>query len=187
MELEAANAEQADEAASVDSSDEDVVIVKTEKANVHAERAKLSQDPINADGAGSHPNASLNPTTASSHDTTPHVEFYSADKKSELFCLEMSHLAKENENNNPITLPATSVPSLKKMEDEVRQYPFISWPTKLIFIHVSAGASHRNLYIFSQATLETAFQDWRRNESTVSVFRVYVCEQEGPPQRITLD
>ena len=108
-----------------------------------------------------------------------YIEICSANDKSELCRLELKHLSDQHESS-------VSVPNLEKLERNVKEFPLIiSWPDRLIFVHVPLGGT-RNILIFNQATLETAFQDWERDEPQANVFRVYVSESEGRPPKITL-
>ncbi|KAJ9608446.1 hypothetical protein H2200_007434 [Cladophialophora chaetospira] len=111
-----------------------------------------------------------------------YVEIFAAYQKTELFRLSLSHLAKDQDQNT------TLLPSLEKLEQQVRDYPFITtWPDRLVFVHVMPGEDRRNILIFNQATLETAYQEWRRLDPEEETFRIYANEYSGQPPRITLN
>ena len=50
-------------------------------------------------------------------------------------------------------------PSFAKLEAEVRKHPFITVPETLLFVHVYD--TDQTAFVFSQATLETAFVEWK--------------------------
>ena len=129
--------------------------------------------------------ASSEKSTTIGTELTLYVEVFSANENAELFCLESSHLAKDQDTHSS-TEQTSLTPSLRKLEEQVKEYPLINWPEKLMFLYICPRLHDKTLFIFSQATLETAFAEWCRDATGANVFRVYVNELDGRPPRITL-
>ena len=99
------------------------------------------------------------------------VEIYSAKDHDELLRLGLQHLS--NSDNQ-----STSTPSFAILESQLREHPLLAnWPHKLLFIHVYN--KDRNAFVFNQATLDTAFNEWKCKESEAGAFRLYVNDVEG--------
>ncbi|KAJ9608448.1 hypothetical protein H2200_007436 [Cladophialophora chaetospira] len=108
------------------------------------------------------------------------LEIVLAKTKSLLLQLELKHLVEEARSS--------STPSYRKLEDQVKQWPYSTWPEQMVFIHVTPETS-LNVPIFSQGMLDTAFEDWLRNghdrPTRSRCFRLYANDQDGPPPVIT--
>ena len=95
-ESETASIHHEDEAPSTDETDDDVVVVKQATPAVHTMRGKPSSGPTNTLEANNHPKAS--PISRDLRDFTgTFIEIFSADKRSELFCLGLLQIWKETD------------------------------------------------------------------------------------------
>ena len=109
------------------------------------------------------------------------VEVHSAKDKHRILRLEIQYLVDELAPKSPPRL------SLQKLEEEVRGWPWIKWPDRLMFIYVSPE-DKSNTPIFSERMLHTAFDDWQRKRDcgpANSSFRLYANDNDGPPPMIT--
>ena len=108
-----------------------------------------------------------------------HLEVFSVNDKPELFRVEMKYVV-NTETSRPI-------PSFKRLEQYVREFPYLTKrPRTLVFLHISTVEKDHSILILNQATLETAYQEWRDACPTEKTFRIDTIASENRPPRIAL-
>jgi hypothetical protein len=137
---------------SVDESQPEIVRVKQERHNSHVDVLQPTSEPKN----------------------TAWIEMYSAKDLSELLVLD-AKLVATDESSIP------HVPQLNRLEQEVREFPFIDFLDKRTFVYVCLPGRAKNFVVFSQATPELAFTVWQQEQAgpECNVMRLFVNEQDG--------
>ena len=147
------------------------------------------------DSASYYKQVSSATSTASSVDTVVErpliIEIHSAEDRGELLRVDIKHILNDNKGREDPVDESSSLPNFERLRALLRDHPLVSTVSDdLLFIHVYA--KDKNAFVFDQATLETAFEEWKWawSGSRQVEFRLYVvsvieCFDKPPKIKLT--